>query len=340
MAKLVFFDSEPEDTQFFHDVLKDDDVVCLNEGVSPESLPAAVDAEVVSMHVSSKLSDKDMAAIPGLKHVALRSTGFDNVDHDAAARRGVTVTNVPSYGEHTVAEFAFTLMLAVTRGLPRAMAAVDEGVIHPRELTGHDLYGKKLGVVGTGRIGRRTIEIAKGFGMEVVAFDPFPNEQAAKDMKFEYLPLTQLMREADVITLHAPATADNEHLINDKLLGTVKPGAILINTARGSLVDTAALISALRTGRLAGAGIDVVEGEQFMEIEEELHLLTKPRRNRDEQAALRVEILKSLPNVVLTSHNAFNTVEALQRIRQTTADNIKAFRSGAPTNVVKPKPVH
>ena len=274
-----------------------------------------------------------MDAVPTLKIIAARSTGFDNIDLVEAKKRGIAVVYAATYGEHTVAEYAFALLLTLTRRLPEVVAATDRGLIHPDELTGIDLFDKTLGVVGTGRIGRHVIEIAQGFGMTVVGYDPFPNPklQAAG---FKYLPLAELLATVDIVTLHAPATAENAHLINAESLASMKPGAYLINTARGTLVDTAALIESLRSGRLAGAGIDVVEGEEYEQIDQELNLLRERQHTTELRQALCLDILMRLPNVILTSHNAYNTVGALQRIRETTAQSILAWHQGAPTNLV------
>jgi D-lactate dehydrogenase len=333
--KIVIYDAKPEDEAYFAGALPGFEVVTTPDHITPETLALADGAVAVAMHVCCRVDAKVMDAVPTLKLVAARSTGFDNVDVAEAARRGVAVVTVPSYGEHTVAEYAFLLMLAVSRKLPATLNATRAGEIHADDLIGFDLNGKTLGVVGTGHIGRHVIEIGRGFGMTVVGFDPFPNPELAADPNFKYLPLPELLAASDVVTLHAPATADNAHIIDAAALKLMKPTAILVNDARGSLVDTAALVEALTTGVIAGAGLDCLEGEQFENTDQELNLLRHRSHSEELRQALCIDILLGLPNVVLTSHNAFNSAEALQRIRETTAQNITAWQSGAPVNLVK-----
>jgi D-lactate dehydrogenase len=331
---VVIYDAKPEDKAYFAGALSGFEVVCTDQGVTPETLPLAAEAQVVAVHVSSHVDAAAMAALPALKLICCRSTGFDNIDLAEAKKRGIPVVYCSTYGEHTVAEYAFALLLTLTRRLPEVMSATKSGVMTPAELTGVDIFDKTLGVVGTGRIGRHVIEIAQGFGMTVVGFDPFPNAEL-QAAGFKYLPLPELLATADVISLHAPATPENINMINVQTLGQMKAGSYLINTARGSLVDTPALIEALRSGRLAGVGIDVVAGEEFERLDQRFDLLHAARAGADDlRAALYLDVLEDMPNVILTAHNAYNTVGALQRIREATVQNILAWQSGAPTNLV------
>lgn len=335
---LALFDVSDKETAFFKTTLGGDVIVKGFSGTAQESdLKTAADATIIAMHTSSKIDSAVISALPKLKLIACRSTGFDHVDLGAASNRGIKVATVPSYGETTVAEFAIMLMLNLSRRLNQVTAAVTSGHIDPTAIRGHDLAGKTLGVIGTGKIGRHVIATAKALSMAVIAFDPFPNQEAASQLGFEYTDLENLLKTSDVITLHAPATEQNRHLINNQALSQMKSSAYLINTARGTLVDTEALIEALAAGRIAGAGLDVVEGEALLDAEQELHLLIshQPTPELTQDAALAA--LKKMPNVILTGHNAYNTEEAIGRILQTTVDNIKAYLTNRPLNLVEPK---
>ncbi|MFA5023166.1 MAG: NAD(P)-dependent oxidoreductase, partial [Candidatus Paceibacterota bacterium] len=201
-------------------------------------------------------------------------------------------------------------------------------------MRGFDLNGKTLGVIGTGKIGKNVIEIAKGFNMKVVAYDKFPDEAYKQKMGYEYLTMDEVLAQADIITLHVPFLPENEHMINAESIAKMKKGVYLINTARGALVDTDALLKALQSGHLAGAGLDVLEEEGV--AKDELNFLTNSSQSSHNlKTVLENHVLVDMPNVVVTPHNAFNTWEALKRILNTTLENIKAFSSGTPQNLVK-----
>ncbi|MFM7089126.1 MAG: NAD(P)-dependent oxidoreductase, partial [Candidatus Paceibacterota bacterium] len=280
-----------------------------------------------------------MEKLPQLKLIATRSTGFDHIDVSAATEKGVTVVNVPGYGSHTVAEFAFALLLNLSRKVYQANEKIRETADFSfLGLRGFDLHGKTLGVIGTGKIGKNVINIALGFGMKVIAFDLYPDQNLAKDKGFEYKTLEEVLSHADVITLHAPYTKENHHLLNKEMFSVIKKGAYLINTARGELVDTDALIVALSDGTLAGAGLDVLEGER--ELKEELEILSDPNKRdhiKDYKTLFEGKVLMDLPNVIVTPHLAFYSKEAEEEIIKTTIDNINNFLKGTPTNSVEPK---
>lgn len=336
MALIVFYDCTENDRQQLGEILGVSEHACeyVEAEISTENVKP--EAEVISVFVTSSVTRELIDKMPKLKLIALRSTGFNNVDMAALKERGITVVNVPSYGEHTVAEFAFTLILALSRKLLSAIQAVENANIDQPSLRGFDLNGKTIGIVGAGRIGRRAAEIAKGFGMEVLAHDPFPNEEAAAKIGYKYVELPQLFASSDVISVHAPYTQENHGLINKELLDKCKPSSIFINTARGELVDTSALIEALKEGKLKGAGLDVLEGEGLLDIDEELLLLRQAQASRDAlRFSVELRILEKMPNVILTPHNAFNTDEAVRRINETTAQNILDFSKGTVTNKVE-----
>jgi len=290
------------------------------------------DAEVVSPFIYSKLTAERLSKLPKLKLVATRSTGFDHIDVAECAKRGVTVCNVPSYGENTVAEHTFALVLALSRKVHEAFVRVRAGNFSLDGLRGFDLKDKTIGVVGAGHIGLHVIRIARGFGMKVLAFDVRREHFLEEVLGFEYVDLDALLGQSDIITLHAPYNKRTHHLISRENVGKIKRGAILINTARGGLVDTEALLKALDEGILAGAGLDVLEGEEA--IYEEGALLrdvVNPERLRQ---AIQNHVILKHPNVVFTPHNAFNSQEALERILDTTVENVAAFVAGSPKNVV------
>lgn len=305
--------------------------------------PIAIDnldpaTEVVSVFVTSKITSEIIDKLPKLRLIACRSTGFNNVDMQAAEQRGITVVNVPTYGEETVAEYTFTLLLALTRKLPQAIESFDNNT-RADTLTGWDVSGKTIGVIGTGHIGRSVIRIARGFGMRVVAYDPYPDHEAADLHEYSYVSLQDLLQQSDVVTLHAPYTTENHHLLDATNLVHMKPDAVLVNTARGELVDTKALIERLSQGLLAGAGLDVIEGEQLLHLDEEIALLRSDTVQPDMlQYSVELLALQKLPNVIITPHNAFNTTGAISRINATTADNIIRYWYNDTPNAVKPAP--
>ena len=291
------------------------------------------DAEVVSPFIYTKMTAEVLTKLPKLKLIATRSTGFDHIDVAECAKRGVTVCNVPLYGENTVAEHTFALILALSRKVHEAFVRVRAGNFSLDGLRGFDLKDKTIGVVGAGHIGLHVIRIARGFGMKVVAFDVRRDHFLAEVLGFDYADLDSLLGRSDIITLHAPYNKHTHHLINRDNVSKIKRGAILINTARGGLIDTEALLTALDKGILAGAGLDVLEGEES--IYEESALLGDAVNPEKLRIAIQNHVILKKPNVVFTPHNAFNSQEALERILDTTADNIQSFVAGQSKNVVR-----
>jgi len=267
-------------------------------------------------------------------HVWLMSTGFDHIDLEACKSKNVIASNVPAYGENTVAEHAICLLLALTRKLVPSVERTRKGDFSLEGLRGIDLKGKTLGILGTGRIGRHVAHFANAFDMRVIAFDKFPNDALAKECGYTYLPFDQVLAESDVISIHLPETPDTKHIINKDNVKKIKKGCILINTARGSIVETEAILMGIKEGIFAGAGLDVLEEE--CAIKEERELLHETFQKKcDVKTLLAEHMLIEQPNVLITPHNAFNTEEALQRILDTTIDNINSFYSGVPKNIIK-----
>lgn len=336
MALIYFYDATDLDKQQIGAGLQDTDHhwEFVSQSIGVDTLNP--ETEVISVFVTSNVTNDIIEKLPKLRLIACRSTGFNNVDLAAAAAHGVTVVNVPTYGESTVAEYAFALILALTRKLAPSLGFLSREV-DLTALMGMDLHDKTLGVIGTGHIGQRVVKIAKGFDMRVVCYDPYAKEDLAKALGFEYMSLDEVFKMSDIVSLHAPYTPENKHLINAARLRMMKPSAILINTARGELVDTTALADALMHDQLGGAGLDVLEGEQLFKMEEEVALLRSshlPCSTGELSVALMA--LNKLPNVILTPHNAFNTEEAIGRINATTCQNIIRFWYGDVPNLVKP----
>jgi D-lactate dehydrogenase len=290
-------------------------------------VPLQRDFDVISVFVNSVIDKDVLAQFPNLKFITTRSTGFDHIDINYCKERGIKVGYVPNYGMNTVAEYAFSLLLNLTRKTYQAIDQIKErGDFSLVGLRGIDIKGKTLGIIGMGRIGKESAKIAKGFGMNVIAFDSFPDAKAAAEIGYQYVSLEDLLKNSDVITIHAVYNESTHHLINENNFQLIKKGAYLVNTARGAIVQTEALIVALKKGILAGYATDVLEDEG--EVKDELKYLTQTRLKEDVvKNMLYDHILMEMPNVLITPHNAFNTVEALQRILDTTIDNIKGFES-------------
>lgn len=287
---------------------------------------------VLSPFIHSRVDAAALARLPDLKLVTSRSTGVDHIDLDACRARGITVCNVPTYGANTVAEHTFALILALTRRVHKAYEQTVRGKFSIEGLRGIDLRDRTLGVIGTGSIGTHVVRIALGFQMRVVAYDVKPIAHMADALGFEYVSLESLLKQSDIVTLHCPYTDETHHLINAERLALMKPGAILINTARGALVDTEALVEALRSGRLGGAGLDVLEEEAA--IREEGQMLSSRYDAETLQSVVQNTILMRMDNVIITPHIAFNSEEALDKILDTTVENVAAFAAGRPQNVV------
>lgn len=304
----------------------------LNDTLAQLDRTELQDVEVVSPFISSAMSHTQLDRLPSLRLIATRSTGFDHIDTSEASRRGVTVCNVPMYGDNTVAEHTFALILSLSRKLRQTYERVRRAEFDLVDLEGFDLRGKTLGVVGTGHIGVRVIQIARGFSMQVLASDPRPQPLLADVLNFQYCSFEELLRRSDIVSLHAPQTAATRHMINAQSLGLMKKGAVLINTSRGGLVDTDALEQALRSGQLGGAGLDVLEYEATL-IDED-HARARLHDVESMRAALVNQLVVRRDDVIFTPHVAFNSREANERILRTTADNVRAFYEGRAINVV------
>jgi D-lactate dehydrogenase len=299
-----------------------------------DTADAARGASAVCVFVNDKADRPVLEVLHslGVRHIALRCAGFNGVDIPAATQLGLTVTRVPAYSPYAVAEHAIGLLLAVNRKIPRANNRVHNLNFSLNALVGFDLHGKTAGIIGTGKIGRVVAEILCGFGMKIVAYDPFPVPDWAKKVGVEYTDLKTLARESLVISLHAPLTPETHHIIGRETLDLMRPGVILINVSRGGLIDTKALIQALKSGKIGGVGLDVYEEEGGIFFED---LSCKILQDDD------LARLLTFRNVLITSHQAFLTYDALAEIARVTVENLIALAQGKPFlpgTELKPEP--
>ncbi|MDP3901950.1 MAG: NAD(P)-dependent oxidoreductase [bacterium] len=335
--KAVFFETTQKERPVFESLINQAKNIEFNfysEKLSPDSISLAKEADIVSVFVNSVIDKELIDQLPNLKFIATRSTGFDHIDIEHAKNKNIKVSNVSSYGSHTVAEFAFGLILTLSRKIFQAHHQLLEGNnFDIARLEGFELYNKTLGVAGTGRIGKNVIRIAKGFGMKVLAFDAYPDNDFAKEMGFEYTTLINLLNKADVVTLHLPYNESTHHIINKDNIDQFRKGSILVNTARGEIIETKALLTALRSGDIAGVGLDVLEGER--ELKEEVELLTDHIKNTQKLSEIVADhILIDMPNAIVTPHVAFFTKEACDEIIKTTMENIYAFVESTTQNII------
>ena len=306
---------------------------CTKDALSAANVGKFADAEIVTTFINSRLDRATLSILQRLRLIATRSTGYDHIDLEYCRQAGIAVANVPNYGDVTVAEHAFALLLGLARNLVPTVEGLRAGRFDQSGLRGFDLHGKMIGVVGTGRIGQRVIAIAQGFGMTVLGYDVAPDLAFAERQGFRYSDLRTLLRESDVVTLHVPALPTTRNLIGEAELAMMKAEAVLINTARGNVVDVQALVRALDGDRIRGAGLDVLPEEPLMRDEAEVFRGAGADAERV-RALLANHVLMAAPNVLVTPHVAYNTEEARRRIISTTIENIRAFAQGAPVNLV------
>ena len=321
--RIAFFEISGWQQQELAGMLREHSCIYSPARIQDADLREVANVEAVGVFIYSRVDKALLARLPSLQLVATLSTGFDHIDVAACRARGIAVCNVPTYGENTVAEHTFALMLSLARNIHKSYVRVLRGNYSRDGLMGFDLKDRTLGVIGAGHIGQHVIKIARGFGMRVLASDTRQDHFLAELLGFEYVPVDELLAKADIVSLHMPYSPATHHFLNAERFAKMRRGALLINTSRGGLVDTTALIAALDDGRLGGAGLDVLEGEQYMEEEQDLLRTEQPPEVL--RSLLQDHILLKREKVVLTPHNAFNSREALLRILRTSADNINSF---------------
>ncbi len=331
--KIAFFESEEREKAYIKDKLKSYDVTFFDDILDENSALKAGDFDIISVFIYSKINKKVLGKLKNLKLITTRGTGFDHIDIGECKKKKIAVCNVPAYGENTVAEHTFALILNLTRKIHKAWERTRRLDFSQEGLIGTDLQGKTLGVIGVGNIGRHVIRIAKGFEMDVIAFDIFKNKKLEKKLGFKYVTFDYLLRNSDIISLHCPYNKKTHHLINKGNIKKIKKGGLLVNTARGALIETNALVNALDSGILSGAGLDVLEDECL--IKEDAQVMSKHFPDKcDMRIILDDHILAKKDNVIITPHNAFNSKEALQRILDTTVANIRGFVNNKVVNKV------
>ena len=332
--KIVFYEAKEDEVKYFSEHLKEFELQFFSEKINENNL---VDADIISIFIYSKITKDALDKLKNLKFICTRSTGYDHIDLEECKRRGIIVSNVPSYGVNTVAEHTIALMLAISRRIIESFERTRRGDFSNIGLTGFELKGKTLGIIGAGRIGRRVAELAKAFGMRVIAYDIYQNLEEAKRIGYEYVDLDTLLKESDIISLHANLTKENYHIINESSFEKMKDGVIIINTARGALIDTKALLKYLNSGKVRAVALDVLESEP--EIKEEVQVLNRELKEEELKELLAnyflFEAEDRLKGVIITPHNAFNSLEALEEIKRVTLENILSFIRGSPINVVK-----
>lgn len=320
--KIAFFDTKSYDRESFEKLNKDFgfDIYYYKERLSMNTIALTKGKDVVCIFVNAECDHRviDELVANGVKLIALRCAGFNNVDLQAAKGR-IRVVRVPAYSPHAVAEYAMTLMLALNRKVYRSVYRTREGNFKLNGLLGFDMYGKTIGLIGMGRIAKELIKICRGFGMNVVAYDLYPDRAFAEEYQVRIVTLDELYEESDIISLHCPLTEETKFIINNESITKMKFGVILINTGRGKLIKTEDLINGLRTHQVGGAALDVYEEEQDYFYEDRSDKMID-----DDKLAL----LLMMPNVIVTSHQAFFTREALYNIGLTTLQNIKDFCDG------------
>ncbi|RLE78866.1 MAG: hydroxyacid dehydrogenase [Thermoprotei archaeon] len=327
MAKIAFLELEGWEEDIVKWELRDHDLILKHEKISDDIIDEISDVEMLSVFIYSKINGDILDRLPNLKAIMTRSTGYDHIDLEECKKRGIAVFNVPDYGSNTVAEFTFLLILSLVRKIRTIMEAKSGIDVH-LELRGRDLKGKTIGIIGTGRIGSYVAKLAHAFGMRILAYDIYPRKELVERYGVKYVDLDTLLRNSDIVTLHLPYTKETHHIINRNNIKKMKKGALLINTARGGLIETEAIIEALDKGILGGVALDVIEGEWILVEEMDVVYGRRPFSVEELRKGIEVHILMNYPNVIITPHIAYNTWEALNRILETTINTIKGFLSG------------
>jgi len=326
MAKLsiALFEILEEEKKYFKEKLKGQKLTFFEEPIQNIHVSKLKNFDIFSVFIYSKVSEFILTKCPNIKAIITRSTGFDHIDIKYCIKNNIQISNVPFYGENTVAEHGFALLLNLSRNIHKSYVRCLNKDYSIKGLRGFDLRGKTLGVIGVGHIGLHLIRMAKGFSMNVKAFDTHKNDFLSEVLDFQYEELDEILKTSDIISLHMPFNKNTKHFINKERIKMMKKGVIIINTARGGLIDTKALYFGLKNGQIGGCGLDVIEGEEFIMHEDELLKDGNVNREKLQDLFLDKEILE-MNNVIFTPHNAFNSEEAIKRIQDTAIENILSF---------------
>lgn len=331
--KIAFFEVESWEKNYLEQKLAGNELQFFAKPLREANIPELQNTEVISTFIDSHITKEFLDQLPNLRLITTRSTGYDHIDLVCTKYKNIITCNVPHYGTHTVAEHTFSLILALSRKLFESVSRTKHGEFDHGELTGFDLFDKTLGIVGLGDIGESVLRIAKGFGMKIVVFSRHPDEVTARKLGVTFLPLKELLAVSDIVSLHVPYTKETRHIINKSSIKKFKKGSLLINTARGGLVETEAILYGLEKGILRGVGLDVLEDEDM--IKEERQILTKDFHKKSNFKTLYLDhVLMSRENVLITPHNAFNSKEALHMILDVTVENILDFAKSKPQNTI------
>jgi D-lactate dehydrogenase len=334
MNKIVFFETHDWEESALKAAFPDATFTEDHLDAETVTKPEYAGCEIASTFINSVATAEALAKLPSLKFVATRSTGFDHIDCAFCKTKNITVSNVPEYGSNTVAEHTFALILSLTRKIYQSVNQSKNLNFEHDLIRGVDLHGKTIGIVGLGKIGINVLRIAKGFGMNAVVYNHSQNPELRAQYDFKYVDLAELLKVADIITLHLPLMPATKHIINRDNILTMKKGSYIVNTARGGLIETEALVAALEQGILEGVGLDVLEEEN--ELSEEAAILSrKYKKEVDLKNLIFDHMLINHPKVLITPHNAFNSVESLARITNTTIQNIQSFIAGQTQNTVE-----
>lgn len=336
-TKILFFDVQEYEKAFINENIPAScEYLLVEEPLLPSTdIPSEfIDADVVSVFTSSRVTKEVIDKFENLKMITTRSTGFSHIDIEHSASKNISVVNVPRYGDCTVAEYTFGLLLDVARKITLSNQNLQKGILNVHHYVGVDLFGKTIGVIGTGAIGAHVVKIANGFGMKILAFDPYPKQELVEKYSIEYVSLEELIKNSDIISIHAPSTKENFHMIDKEAFGKMKKGVIIVNTARGEIINTEALYWALNEKIVAGAGLDVVECEEILGHEEDYIPKIDCVRSECLAKTLINHKMLAMPNVIITPHVAFDTKEAIERILKTTVDNINGFLNDSIINKV------
>lgn len=334
MIKIAFFDTEKSEEEYFRKSFPDHELYFSENSLEDVEKhdPEIYNSEIICIFAYSKAHKQILDKFPNLKYLATRSTGFDHIDLEYCKYRGITVSNVPTYGMHSVAEHTFALILAISQKIVPSVNRTRHGDFSLDGLRGFELYGKTLGIVGTGNIGKVVAEIALGFGMKVIAYSRHDDDEL-KSKGVVFKDMDSVLGESDIVTLHLPYNKETHHIINLGNINKFKKGVVFINNARGGLVETQAILEALNQGIFSAAGLDVLEEEFGIREESEL-ITSKYIEKRDLKTGLLNHILLDRDDVFITPHNAFDSYEAVAQILDTTAKNIKSYISGNVENVI------
>lgn len=326
MTKVVFLDIKPFEEEYIKKHMPDNlECEMYSQRLEDIDKDKLKDIEIISIFTSSSANEESLKKLTSLKMLNTRSTGVDHINLDYCKKNKIITTNVPAYGQQAVSEYAFALMGNLIRKITLSYNDMKSGNFDPNRYIGTTLSDKTLGIIGTGNIGCHTAQIANGYGMKILAFDPKPKQELIEKYNLNYVSIEELYKNSDIITLHCPYTEKNHHMIDSEAINKMKQGVCIINTARGELIDTKALLEGLKSRKILGAALDVLESEKIITKKEKYTLETDQINKQDLANTLINSELIDMENVIVTPHCAYETVEAVHEILDVTIKNIKGY---------------